>query len=156
MLKLNLGSGEDLLMDGINIDLYNPKAQLKHDMRNPLPYPDNSVDWMQAHNVVEHFSRREWDGIRKDWYRVLKPNGFLWIKIPNMIAHARELIRKRDETGEWDSQNAMAIFGGQQDEGQYHKQGFDVKKITDSLTEAGFKVLRCTETNLGIDIEVTK
>jgi len=155
MSRINLGCGEDLLKDGVNVDLYNSKADLKHDLRLPLPFPDNSVDWMQALNIVEHFSRREWDVIRKDWYRVLKYGGYLWIKIPDFFACAKEFIRKR-ELGEWDSQKVMSIFGGQQDEGQFHKQGFDAKKISESLEEVGFKVMKCVEKDFGIDIEVTK
>ena len=51
MLKLNLGCGQAYLSGWINIDIDSDKADLKHDLRNGLPYEDNTADYI----FNEHF-----------------------------------------------------------------------------------------------------
>lgn len=79
MTKLNLGGGS-LRFDGfVNIDL-SDTADLKHDLRTPLPYKDESVDEIIAVHVIESFYQWEFPGILEDWYRVLKWKGKITIE----------------------------------------------------------------------------
>ncbi len=55
MIKLNLGCGDNILKDWINIDAYNDKADEKFNVEK-LPYLDNSVDIILASHIIEHFT----------------------------------------------------------------------------------------------------
>ncbi len=86
MLKLNLGCGQDKLEGFVNIDR-NPK--LKPDVLwdlNEFPYPfeDQSVDFIQSTNVIEHLYI-PLDLFFREMFRILKMNGSMRFTIPNMF-----------------------------------------------------------------------
>lgn len=84
MLKLNIGCG-DIYFDGwINIDLDSAKADLKIDVRNRLPYDDNSVDFIYCEHFIEHLTVEEGITVLKDFHRVLKVGGILRIATPDL------------------------------------------------------------------------
>jgi predicted SAM-dependent methyltransferase len=57
MIKLNLGSGSNRMQDDfVNVDLH-VAADLQHDLREPLPYDDGTVDEIYSCHVIEHFTR---------------------------------------------------------------------------------------------------
>jgi len=49
-----------------------------------LNLPDESVDMLVASQVIEHVA--DTDGLAKEFYRVLKPNGYLVLGTPNLSA----------------------------------------------------------------------
>ena len=49
-----------------------------------LDLPDESVDMVVASHVIEHVA--DTDGLIKEFYRVLKPNGYLVMATPNLAA----------------------------------------------------------------------
>lgn len=135
-LKLNLGCGKDFKPDFVNLDLFsdNPNV-VKMDIRN-IELPDNSVDYILASDVLEHFSHRETDKILREWSRVLKPNGEIEIRCPNLKLQLQAYMR-----GDWNADIASyMIFGGQTNPGDYHCIGFDEISIKSHLALAGFEV----------------
>lgn len=84
-IKLNLGCGNLVYSDFVNIDLYAPEADVKMDIRK-LEYPDNYADEIAAYHVFEHLSPYEAADILSEWLRVLKPNGKLVMELPNIEA----------------------------------------------------------------------
>lgn len=84
-IKLNLGCGNLVYPDYINIDLYAPEADVKMDIRK-LEYPDNYADEITAYHVFEHLSPYEAKDILSEWMRVLKPNGKLIMELPDIEA----------------------------------------------------------------------
>lgn len=88
MVRLNLGSGnrQERGEGWINVDLPDnwckSQPQLVHDIRERLPFDDESVDVVQAIHVVEHMYRYEVDAILMDWVRVLKPGGLMVLELP--------------------------------------------------------------------------
>lgn len=84
MLKLNIGCGE-VHMDGwLNIDSESEKADLMHDLRKPLPYNDNFVDFIYSEHFIEHLTPEEGESVFKETYRVLKNNGVMRIATPDL------------------------------------------------------------------------
>ena len=81
MLKLNLGCGNKLWKNFVNIDLPGSGADLECDIRQ-LPYEDATVDEIHAIHVFEHFYLHEVPGILAEWYRVLVPEGQLVLEMP--------------------------------------------------------------------------
>ena len=88
--KLNLGCGTRFHPGWINVDLI-PSAPgiLCHDLRRPLPFPDNSFDIVYHSHILEHFSRE--DGLRflGECYRVCRPGGVIRVVVPDLEKKAR-------------------------------------------------------------------
>lgn len=139
-LCLNVGCGNRIMEGYINIDLHNPKADVKWDLREPLPYKDNSIDVIYAQHIIEHFTRLEWRKIKTDWYRVLRPEGILIIECPDILRWMKRFIE--DENNRW-SYWILGIYGGQEEhgEGQLHKNGFSIGNLSVDLEEEGFDIL---------------
>jgi len=84
MLMLNIGCG-DVYMDGwVNIDLTSKKADLRHDLRTPLPYEEGMVDFIYNEHFIEHLTVQDGVVVMKEFYRVLKKGGVLRIATPDL------------------------------------------------------------------------
>lgn len=83
-LKLNLGCGKDIKEDCENIDIIKGKEIKQYNLECanfiPLPYEDNSVDYIYAFHILEHI--RGFLPLCEELYRVAKPNSILHIKVP--------------------------------------------------------------------------
>lgn len=75
MLKVEFGSGAHKLDGWINHDK-------EVDISKPLPYENNSVDYILAEHVLEHVYPVEGYSFLKECYRVLKPMGVVRILVP--------------------------------------------------------------------------
>lgn len=135
MLNLNLGSGTNRKQDYISVD-YFTEADVNHDLTKTLPYEDESVDNIYACHVIEHFSRADWENIRKDWARVLKVGGKLEIRCPDIIKVCKKLIQNPE-----DKFNMMTLYGAQHSEGEYHLNGFTEKSLRQSFPDLLSEVL---------------
>lgn len=76
-MKLNLGCGGNILEGFQNHD-----ADM--DITKPLPFPDNSVEFILAEHVVEHTSGPDSFRFMCEAYRILKPGGILRICVPEL------------------------------------------------------------------------
>jgi len=135
-MKLNLGCGSEHKKGYLNIDLYCPVADLIHDLSQPLPFKDESIDKIYASHVIEHLSRAEWQKAKQDWARVLKKGGKLEILCPDleycMLNFLRNYHGKKWEY--W----IKTIYGSQEAEGEFHRNGFTLEKLKEDLTAEGF------------------
>ena len=85
MRKLHLGCGQNYIENWINIDSHSPyKIDLCYDLRNPLPYHEESVDFIFNEHFIEHLTLNEGLVFLKECYRVLKINGVLRISTPSL------------------------------------------------------------------------
>jgi glycosyltransferase involved in cell wall biosynthesis len=77
--RLNLGCGDAHLSGMWNVDIVPPADQIV-DLRETWPWPDSSVDFIRAHDVIEHLP----DKIRtmNEAWRVLQPGGKIEIAVP--------------------------------------------------------------------------
>ncbi len=148
IIKLNLGCGYDIKWDYINIDKYNPYADLKMEAYNLRRFKDGYAQEIYAKYVLEHLPRNI--NVLKEWHRVLRPGGKLIVRVPNFEIFLREYLEgdldykmgmKEDEEGRvgWGITN---IFGHDK-EGMYHVNGFNTKVLRKTLEEAGFKITKC-------------
>jgi predicted SAM-dependent methyltransferase len=85
---LNLGCGTDYKEGWINIDNNTDnnitKLDLNWDLRNPLPFPDNSVDFIFNEHFVEHLTPEESKIALLDFRRVMKKGGVMRIAMPDL------------------------------------------------------------------------
>jgi len=154
MLKLNIGCGTDYKDGWINIDNNSDhnitKLDLNWDLRNPLPFKDNSVDFIFNEHFFEHLTTDEAQITFKDLMRVLKPGGVMRIAMPDLEVvvdtylniplnkdpviktYGLDFIKTR---AEW--MNMSFRWWG-------HKWLYDWEELQRRLEEAGYtKVKRC-------------
>lgn len=85
---LNVGCGTDYKKGWINIDNNSDdnieKLDLNWDLRNPLPFPDNSADFIFNEHFFEHLTVSEGQTAMRDLKRVLKPGGVMRIAMPDL------------------------------------------------------------------------
>ena len=83
-VKVHLGPGQKNYISGwINIDanIFTGKADLWADLRNPLPFDDNSCDAFYSHHMIEHLPNME--SHLSEVLRCLKPGGIYRVGGPN-------------------------------------------------------------------------
>lgn len=81
--KINLGCGEDKKEGYVNVD-WSPLVHpdVVHDLNViPYPFPDSSVDLIEAFHVLEHLDKPF--ALMKEYHRILKPGGVVHIKVPH-------------------------------------------------------------------------
>lgn len=84
-LYLNLGSGANPVEGFVNIEGFAQRhKEMWLDLRNGLPFPDETVDGIFTCHVFEHFYMPELIPLVKDCHRVLKPGGILRILVPSV------------------------------------------------------------------------
>ena len=74
-MKLNIGCGVNRKPGWVNIDLF-PDVDLPLDMREPLPFPDNSVAIVDSEHFFEHLEYPSpAKQFLKECHRILKTDG---------------------------------------------------------------------------------
>jgi len=158
LVKLNIGCFINMFYYGwINIDILDLSDFAKRncyifrqlDVREGLPYDDNSVDYIFSSHMIEHLTDEEGMKFLKECYRVLKPGGVLRLATPHarqlmadyMSGYIREYrhISKGVEEAETDLDALLhLLFSG-------HKTVYDYKKLWMALKKADFqKICRTT------------
>lgn len=89
-VKLNVGCGTDYKKGWVNIDnnsdnnISENKLDLNWDLRDPLPFPDNSIDFIYNEHFIEHLTVEEGQSAVRDFLRVLKTGGVLRMATPDL------------------------------------------------------------------------
>lgn len=101
--KAHLGPGQSKYLPGwINVDAnrFTGRCDVWADLRNPLPFHDNSLDAIYSHHVVEHLPNMPRHFA--DAYRSLKPGGVYRVAGPNGDSAIRKFLANETEWfGEW-------------------------------------------------------
>lgn len=111
-VRINLGCGTNKLSGFQNYD-----AEL--DIRKPLPFAAESVDFILIEHCLEHVNGPDGFRFLKEAYRVLKPNGVLRVCVPQL----KKLPRDERE-------DIITNHG--------HLQIYNAELLYDYLTTAGF------------------
>jgi predicted SAM-dependent methyltransferase len=87
MRCLNLGAGKDIrrgIDEWVNLDKVSlPGIDVVHDIANPLPFPDNSFDFVYCSHILEHLGFDKKVYIFEELWRITKPQGRIEILLPN-------------------------------------------------------------------------
>ena len=138
-VRLHLGCGWNKLPGWHNVDLVGGKVDLVWDIRQPLPYPRESVDVVFMEHVLEHLRYGESLVVLNHVRRVLKPGGVLRVGVPDAGWYSRLYVEEPDEvrTMRWGRPTAMlALREVFQEHG--HVSAFDAETLDLLLTAAGF------------------
>jgi len=156
-MKLHLGCGKNVLDGYVNVDKYVTGENIRNMDILKLPWGDEEVDEILAEHVVEHLSFSEEGIFFAEAYRLLKPGGMLSVEVPDIEWVLVEFIKQSDnfidfyQAGSLDhyfgngptSDNRWGIltthiWGNQNGEGQFHKNGYTEKKIKRIARLIGF------------------
>ena len=82
MIKLNLGAGGDIKAGWRNMDIMFPPPDYI-DITKPLPFEDNSVEFIYTSHTVEHTTTPDAVRFFAECLRILKHEGTLRIAVPS-------------------------------------------------------------------------
>ena len=146
-LKLNLGgAGEgfvDSKVDGfLCVDLREgPETDVVCNVSDLKPFEDNSVETVFASQILEHFPIERTVEVLREWRRVLKPGGTLYVSVPDFDV-AVKLYHQYGLT-QWVQYH---LWGDQKHPLNYHYICFTTATLSKALLDAGFSdVKKVTE-----------
>jgi predicted SAM-dependent methyltransferase len=148
--KLNLCCGADQRQDYINHDVEG--RELNFDLSNGIiPLEDSTFSEVLFRHALEHFRFEVGEQIVKEIYRILKPNGFVTIHVPDLSLACEDLYIGVDKY----TNCAYAIkrlYGLNTSEHQVHKSGYTIKMLGDLLEKCGYINIELLPTSIPDEI----
>ena len=137
-IKLHVGGVEPKegwmivnIMDGPHVDVLGSTTDLS-------PFGDATVSTIYASHILEHLSyQHELIQALREFARVLKPGGQLMVSVPNLEVLCRLYMMPGVSLDHRFFVMRM-IFGGQVDDYDYHKTGFDFATMKHFMEHVGF------------------
>jgi predicted SAM-dependent methyltransferase len=143
--KLEIGSGKSPRPGYSTCDVRDIEGVDYVCEAHDLPFEDQSVDEVYSRHLVEHLTFREFLTTLKEWNRVLKPGGSIYIVCPHLLWHLRQILDGSHESfmikdrGSNDRYWGMgSLFGWQQDQYDVHQFGYYPELMRDILQDFGF------------------
>jgi predicted SAM-dependent methyltransferase len=99
-MAMHFGSGNRIKEGWVNIDL-NPAADLTLDLRERLPFPDNSFSIIYSEHFLERLSYpRDITHLLSECYRVLEPGGIHSFGVPDGEPVLRSYTIRREDAAQ--------------------------------------------------------
>lgn len=147
--RLHLGCGRNYKQGFCNVD-YSKFADLVLDLRNPLPFKSDSIDFIYSEHMFEHLEYRFALTHLKECYRILRPGGVVRLVVPDAEKLFSAYVRR--DYGFFDQINIEEKVGHAKEHvtlidyvnyGVYqfgqHKYSYDRDKLSAFFRMAGFK-----------------
>lgn len=101
---LNVGCGGRFHADWCNVDMCpRDPSVLRHDARQPLPFPGESFEAVYHSHLLEHLPRSKALAFLCECHRVLKPGGIVRVVVPDLEQIARLYLHALDAAASGDS-----------------------------------------------------
>jgi predicted SAM-dependent methyltransferase len=127
-VRLDIGAGSTIEDGWSSWDIKDGR-----DCRDLSALADESVDEIRACHVLEHISYFQTEAALVEWNRVLKPNGRLFVAVPDFAKIVAAML-----SGLEDDQLERYLMGGQIDDDDTHRAIFTAAKLKAHLESAGF------------------
>jgi predicted SAM-dependent methyltransferase len=136
-MQLHLGCGQRYIPGFFHVDAnHYPHVDKVGPVERLDFLPDGAASLIYACHVLEHFDRKQVEGVLREWYRVLSPGGRLRLAVPDYEAWAKLYVAGKLTNGIAHVLGPMV--GGQRDQHDYHKMIFDEPSLTMQLKAVGF------------------
>jgi predicted SAM-dependent methyltransferase len=150
-LKLHIGCSAKLKKDWLNIDLC-PQADMTLDMRERLPFSDDSCSIIYSEHFLEHLDYPDQANFfLKECYRVLEPGGLFSVGVPDTEWPIAEYagqkmegyfrIAKERWHPEW-CETEMEHINYHFRQGDQHRFAYDFKTLAKALARIGFQEIQ--------------
>jgi len=152
-VKLHLGCGPRVLDGFINIDKYVINENIVNEDIFNMSFPDNYANLIYSSHSLEHLPIRHARLALKNWFKILKPGGKLFLAIPDLEETIKCILNKNISFAARYFWFMHVLFGYQVDErnsspeldspidyGQFHTCGYTEELITFYLKEDGYKI----------------
>jgi len=105
-LLLDIGAGANYKDGWVHVDFFRysfkfwksknfrKKPEVEMDLRYPINCPNNTVDGVYSCHVLEHLNYNEANRLIKEIYRILKPNCYLRIIVPDLETYIEFYTKK--------------------------------------------------------------
>lgn len=106
-------------------------------------FPDETFQEVYASHVAEHLDYKdELEQTLREWRRVLKPGGLLFLSVPDMDVLAGLFLNKQELTTAERFFVMRMMFGGHVDQYDYHVVGLNEEFLREYLLLADFCTVR--------------
>lgn len=123
-----------------------PHVDHQGDAEDLSRFADCTFAAVYASHVLEHFDYKdELVPVLREWWRVLRPGGTLYVSVPDLHRLCRLYVAPERQPLERFHIMRM-MFGGHVDHYDYHMVGLDQDYLEHCLRSAGFGALRRVET----------
>lgn len=122
-----------------------PGPHVEHvcNANNLSQFSENTFSALYASHVLEHFDfKKELLPVLKEWHRVLKPGGNIYISVPDLEVLAQLFLLKHELNIQERLFVMAMMFGAHVNEYDFHYTGFNQDFLTAFLYEAGFVNMR--------------
>jgi SAM-dependent methyltransferase len=161
--KLHIGCGNNIKPGWINIDL-GDFADIRLDLREPMPFPDASATVIYSEHFFEHLSFEEGTRFLRESFRVLIPGGLVSIGVPDAESTLRlyasgdreEWLRVRHLWHpEWCNTQMHSVNYVFRQSGE-HKYAYDFETLVAELKDCGFVNIRRRDWDPTLDLEARR
>jgi SAM-dependent methyltransferase len=137
MRKIEIGSGNhpEPGFEHLDINPNLPCLEYVSEM-DKIPVEDNTFDELRAIHVIEHQFWRQVRDTLKEWVRVVKPGGKLYIATPNLRWIAKSYLEARGGNRE-EVDRDLSVFN--EDQSSWVK--FNGQDVPDAGLWANFKIM---------------
>lgn len=101
-----------------------------------IPLPSNGADLVYSQECLEHFSWRAYFSVLAEWARLVAPGGKMIVEVPDFLAACNQVLMA--DSLEMDRAIQQIIFGGQDNEWDYHFMGHTPRTLTDDFERLNF------------------
>lgn len=135
-MKVNLGCGDRYAPGWINVDWAGSphRKDQEVDLTRPLPWPDDSLEFVYAGHLLEHLTIEQCLGLLREVYRCSVEHGQLMVVGPDLPTAYRML-----EAGTLDVTIDSLRYGAERWPGDRHLWDSSAMTTSDLLEDAGWK-----------------
>jgi predicted SAM-dependent methyltransferase len=160
---LHVGCGPNSKPGWVNID-FDQGADIRLDLREPLPFPDNSVDMVYGEHFFEHLGLEEGTRFLGECLRVLRPGGRISLGVPNARFCMEDYVRgDRDDWlktrdryhPEWCTTPMHSVNYFFRQDGR-HKYAYDEETLIGLIENCGFSNVHERAWDSALDLEARK